>query len=468
MSSIHFKSATEVLNLIRSKDLTPLELMEHTISRIEKTDPVLNAFTNCYFEQALQKAREMTEALSKGEKPGPLCGLPIGVKDLEDVEGMITSFGSVPFKDNMAAHDSTQVSRLKAAGAIVVGKTNTPEHGFTGFTKNRIFGTTRNPWNLEKTPGGSSGGSAAAVAGGMIPVATGSDAGGSIRIPAAYSGCFGLKPSAGRIPWGPASILNMNDISVLGPLTRTVEDAALYLDCVAGYHPSDPKSIPHPGISYVQCLDQLPKGLKIAFSPSLGFARVQKDVMTQVEKAVKTFEDMGHIVEMVETDFFDPAEGWSVFGNMDMYAQIREAMSKNRDNMGRMLVKTLEAVKSLSLDNIAEANVIRSEFNRVLMELFRRYDLLLTPTVPTEAFNAEGPPPMEINGEPIQILEAVAFSYPFNLSGNPAASVPAGLSDNGLPTGLQIVGPKYREDLVLQAARAYERVRPWNEGRPDI
>jgi aspartyl-tRNA(Asn)/glutamyl-tRNA(Gln) amidotransferase subunit A len=468
MSSIHFKSATEILNLIRSKDLTPFEVMEETIARIEKINPALNAFTNLYPEQALRKAAEMTEALSAGETPGPLFGLPIGVKDLENVDGMITSFGSVPYKNNMAAYDSNQVSRLKAAGAIVVGKTNTPEHGFTGFTKNRVFGTTRNPWNLEKTPGGSSGGSAAAIAGGMISMATGSDGGGSIRIPSSYSGCFGLKTSSGRIPWGPTPLLHMDTISVMGPLTRTVEDAALFLDCVAGYHPSDPRSIPHPGISYVKGLNHLPKDLKIAFSPTLGFAKVQKDVMKRVEDGVKCFEEMGHHVELYEEDFFDPSDGWSVFMNMDVYAQIREGLDKNRDEMGRSLVKTLDTVKSWTLENIIEANIIRSEFNRILLQLFGKYDLLLTPTMPTDAFNAQGPPPMEIDGEAIDILGAVAFTYPFNLSGNPAASVPAGLSDRGLPVGLQIIGPKYRDDLVLQAARAYEQARPWNENWPDV
>ena len=442
--------------------------MKETINRIEKLNPVLNAFTNLYAEQALEKAEEMTKALSSGKKPGPLFGLPIGVKDLEDVEGMVTSFGSIPFKDNMASYDSTQVSRLKKAGAIVVGKTNTPEHGFTGFTKNRLFGTTKNPWNLEKTPGGSSGGSAAAVAGGMLSLATGSDAGGSIRIPASYSGCFGLKPTAGRIPFGPTPLLYMDNICVVGPLSRTVEDAALYLDCVAGYHPSDPKSIPRPGFSYVDCLEHLPGGLKIAFSPTLGFAKVRKDVMKRVEGAVRCFEEMGHFVEVYEKDLFDPSDGWSVFMNMDIYSQIREELSKNKDVMGKSLVKALSTTKNITMENIIEANIIRSEFNRVLMRLFDQYDLLLTPAMPTDAFNAEGPPPMEIDGEPIHILGAVAFTYPFNLSGNPAASVPVGFSENNLPVGLQIVGPRYRDELVLQAARGYEKARPWRDHRPEL
>ena len=269
------------MGLIRSRDISPLELMEETIKRIETINPVLNAFVSLRAEQALEEARIVTERLASGKEPGPLAGIPFGVKDLEDVEGMVTSFGSIPYKDNMALRDSIQVARLKAAGAIVVGKTNTPEFGFTGFTKNRLYGVTRNPWNKERTPGGSSGGSAAAVAGGMVCLATGSDAGGSIRIPASYSGCFGLKPSFGRIPvtFAPFSHAELSSLSpkttsgrisaspfpfpqthrlmTLGPLTRTVSDAALYLDCVAGYHPTDPDALPPPARSFINALENM-------------------------------------------------------------------------------------------------------------------------------------------------------------------------------------------------------------------
>ena len=198
MKDLHYKSALELAGLIRSKALSPVELVEEALRRIERVNPSLNAFVSVAAEKAMEEAKAAAERIASGAEPPPLAGIPVGVKDLEDVKGMVTSFGSIPYKNNVAAADSIQVARLRAAGAIVVGKTNTPEFGFTGFTKNRLFGITRNPWNTERTPGGSSGGSAAAVAGGMVPVATGSDAGGSIRIPASYSGCFGLKPSHGR------------------------------------------------------------------------------------------------------------------------------------------------------------------------------------------------------------------------------------------------------------------------------
>jgi len=202
MTSIHYKSALELVKLIRSKDLSPVELMEETLRRIEAVNPALNVFVAMRAEQAMEEAKGLGERMASGIDPGPLAGIPVGVKDLEDVEGMVTSFGSIPYKDNVARHDSVQVARLRSAGAIIVGKTNTPEFGFTGFTKNRLYGVTRNPWDRERTPGGSSGGAAAAIAAGMTPLVTGSDAGGSIRIPASYSGCFGLKPTYGRDTFG--------------------------------------------------------------------------------------------------------------------------------------------------------------------------------------------------------------------------------------------------------------------------
>lgn len=468
MSSISYTSAQELIGLITSGEVTPLEVMEDTLGRIETANPSLNAFVSIDADRAMDEARAATESLAAGKAAGPLAGLPVGVKDLEDVGGMVTSFGSVPFKDNMAAEDSVQVARLRKAGAIVVGKTNTPEFGSTGFCKNRLFGTTRNPWNLERTPGGSSGGSAAAVASGMVPLATGSDGGGSVRIPASYTGCFGIKPSYGRIPMGPLPILNMNPIVSLGPLTRTVEDAALYLDCVAGYHPSAPDSLPHPGISYLHSLDSIPRGLTIAFSPTLGYATVQHDIMTRVEEAVRCFEEMGHTVVLLEEAMPNVVDAWSKLFSLNIYGALNDNVEKYGSQMSRALVASLKGARSLTLEQLIEAQRVRTEQNRVLWNLFERFDLLLTPTMPTEAFAAEGPPPSEIDGRPISIFDVVAFTYPFNLSGHPAASVPAGFTESGMPAGLQIVGPPHRDDLVLQASRAYEKARAWNENWPIV
>ncbi|OQY41622.1 MAG: hypothetical protein B6240_14945 [Desulfobacteraceae bacterium 4572_87] len=272
MKSLLHKPAWELAELIRNRTLSPVELMKVTLDRIEAVNPIINAFIALRADPAMAEAKRVETQIQKGMTPGPLAGIPVGVKDLEDVQGMVTSFGSIPYKNNVAKQDSVQVARLRRAGAIIVGKTNTPEFGFTGFTKNRLHGVTRNPWNRERTPGGSSGGSAAAVAAGMVPLATGSDAGGSIRIPACYSGCFGIKPTFGRIPMGPADPLHMTRTWTLGPLSRTVADAALYMDCTAGDHPADPESLSPPCFSYLESLKTQPEILKIGFSPDLGYA----------------------------------------------------------------------------------------------------------------------------------------------------------------------------------------------------
>jgi aspartyl-tRNA(Asn)/glutamyl-tRNA(Gln) amidotransferase subunit A len=464
--SIAFRSALELARQIRSGEIAPVEVVEETLRRISEINPSLNAFVSLRADGAMKEARAMTEGLAAGKDPGVMGGIPIGVKDLEDVAGMVTSFGSVPFKHHRATKDSTQVERLRKAGAIVVGKTNTPEFGYTGFTKNLLYGVTRNPWNRERTPGGSSGGSAAAVASGMVPLCTGSDAGGSIRIPSSYSGCFGLKTSFGRIPLGPAPFLQIYHILTLGPISRTVEDAALYLDCTAGYHPSDPASLPRPEQGYLERLKHTPRKLRIAFSPTLGFARVQREVLTRVEDAVRAFEAMGHTVDLWEGSIPDVSHVWADLMDCELYGLLHKSLHLHQPEMGKTLVHALEKIKSFGLADLVEANKTRTRLNQVLWGLFETYDLLLTPSTPTEAFGAKGPPPTEIEGATIPLLWAVAFTYPFNLSGHPAASVPAGLTKNGLPVGLQIVGPRHREDLVLQAAWAYEQERPWKDLRP--
>ena len=468
MKSFLHKPAWELAELIRNRDLSPVELMKETLDRIEAVNPVINAFVALRADQAMAEARKIESRIVKGVAPGPLAGIPFGVKDLEDVEGMVTSFGSIPYKDNVAKQDSVQVARLRRAGAIVVGKTNTPEFGFTGFTKNRLYGVTRNPWNRERTPGGSSGGSAAAVAAGMVPLATGSDAGGSIRIPACYSGCFGIKPTFGRIPFGPSGSLPMTRTWTLGPVTRTVSDAALYMDCTAGDHPADPESLSQPCASYLESLKTQPAVLKIGFSPDLGYARVQKDVMALVKKAVATFEKMGHQVDIWKGTLPDVSPAWSDLMNWELCGKLHEDLERIRPELGRTLAQSLDSAKDLSFLDQFSIQKIRTGLNKVLWKFFNDFDLLLTPTMPTEAFAAKGPPPKEIDGEEIPLLGAVAFTYPFNLSGHPAATVRAGLTESGLPAGLQIIGPRHHDARVLQAAYQYEQASPWNDHWPDL
>jgi len=465
--SMH-KSASNIAASIRNRKVSPVEIMLETIQRIEGLNPVLNAFSQTCFDRALDEAKAMEKRLAKGEYLGPLAGVPLGVKDLENAEGMVTSFGCTAFRNNVAGQDSIQVARLKKAGAIVVGKTNVPEFGFTGFTKNRLYGVTRNPWNTERTPGGSSGGAAAAVASGMVPLATGSDAGGSIRIPACYCGCFGVKPSFGRIPHGPQEILFMTRTWTLGPITRTVADAALYLDSVCGYHSSDPDSIPAPELSYAVAIKKPLKALKIGFNPTLGYARVQAEVMDLAHKALKVFEEMGHKVEIRDDLFPDAGDAWSDLMGLEIYGQLKDRLDSIRPELGRTLAASIDHARVLTAEALLAHQRTRSVLQKRLADFFSSFDILLTPSMPTEAFGAKGPPPAEIEGAPVPLLGAVAFTYPFNLTGHPAATVRTGLTSSGLPAGIQIIAPHYRDDMVLRLAASYEEASPRDGIRPAI
>jgi aspartyl-tRNA(Asn)/glutamyl-tRNA(Gln) amidotransferase subunit A len=469
MADLHWKSASELAALIRKRELKPSELMKATIARIEALNPKLNAFCAMRAEEALFEARAMDEKIARGQEVGPLPGLPLGVKDLEDAAGLPTTFGSVPFKNREPKEDSVQVARLRAAGAIVVGKTNAPEFGYVNFTKNRLFGTTRNPWNLERTPGGSSGGSAAAIAGGMVPLATGSDGGGSIRGPACYSGCFGLKPSFGRIPHDPMlGMQGWEDTSVVGPLTRTVRDAAIYMDAVVGYHAADPDSLPHPGISYAATLDHLPKKLRIAFHPDLGQI-IQSAVASRVEEAVGAFRDLGHEVTMLDEAMPDTSGVWLRVGATQTYAMLYDYIQKDRAEFGRGFLAGTVSAEHISWKHYSAAYRARAELNRWMQRVFERFDLLLTPAQPSEAFAAKGPPPSDIEGRKVRTaLDISGLTYQFNLSGHPASTVRAGFTPSGMPCGLQIVAERHREDLVLQASHAYEQARPWNNEWPKL
>ncbi len=469
MSELWFKPAYELAQAIRSRQLSPLELMQACLQRIEQVNPLLNAFIAMRPEEALADARATADRIARGEEVGLLAGLPFGVKELEDAEGFPSTHASVPYKDEYPERDSVQVERLKNAGAILLGKTNSPEFGYTAFTKNLLFGVTRNPWNPERTPGGSSGGTSAAIASGMVPLATGSDGGGSVRIPACFTGCFGLKPTFGRVPKGPFTMLGWNDTSVYGPITRTVRDAALFMDAVVGAHPSDPDSLPHPGYSYVDVLEGMPKGLRIAWSPTLGYARLQPDVRREAEEALQVFAKLGHeIEELDEEGFPDPLLAWVKVSNAVTYARIADDIEEHRSEFGRAFLAATERAARITPEKYGKAQRERAKLVNYLWHLFESYDLLMTPTLPIEAFDARGKGPARVDGEqienPLQVV--AAFTYPFNLSGHPAGTVRAGLSDSGLPCGLQIVAPRHREDLILQLAYAYERERPWNDVWP--
>jgi Asp-tRNA(Asn)/Glu-tRNA(Gln) amidotransferase A subunit family amidase len=457
-------SASEIARRVRAGDASCAEVVTAALQRISERNPVYNAFVHVCSDRALDEARALDRRIRDGEDVGPLAGVPFGVKDLEDVAGLPTTFGSVAFADNVARRDSVQVARLRAAGAIVVGKTNTPEFGYTALTHNRLFGTTRNPWNPERSAGGSSGGSAAAVAARIVPLATASDGGGSVRIPACFVGAFGMKPSRGRVPVGEADALRMPhwiDTVCYGPITRSVEDAASMLDVVSGYDPRDPDSLPAPIERYGEAIRRPPPRLRVAFSRDLGYARVQPDVLDQVERAVSRFREMGHEVAEPSIRLPDLGRAWAFLSGAENWAEIKELVDGKEDCLGRGFWAGLEAASRLTLLDHARFQRERAILNEELASVFRRYDLLLTPTLPCDAFPARGPMPSEIDGVALESpMHAVAFTYPFNMSGHPAATVRAGFSRAALPVGLQIVAERHRDDLVLQAAAAFEQACP--------
>jgi aspartyl-tRNA(Asn)/glutamyl-tRNA(Gln) amidotransferase subunit A len=468
MSELLQRPLTEIAEALRTKTLSPVELMQATLERIDATHEKLNAFVSLREREALlADAKEAEARIARGEARA-IEGVPLGVKDLEDVAGLVTSMGSVPFKDNLAVRDSVQVERLRAAGAIVVGKTNAPEFGYTAITKNLLFGASRNPWDLERSPGGSSGGTSAAIAGGVIPIGTASDGGGSVRLPAAFVGAFGLKPSYGRIPHE-APLWVTDDTAVYGPLTRTVEDAALHLDLTVGAHPLDPNSLPHPGVSYRGVLEDLPERLRIGYSPDLGYAVVRSDVAAVCEEAARVFASLGHSLEAIEGGPPDLGRSWGILGAFEMYGKLASKLPEHEADFGRGFIRGTQAGSAaMTAERYGKIREGREQLNRWCADVFEQVDLLVTPTIPYDAPPAKGPFPSETEGRPQPPAGVAAFTIPFNLSWHPAATVRAGLSENGLPLGLQIVGPRHRDDLVLQAARAFERERPWAQDWPQI
>lgn len=469
MTHLLQRPLTEHLAAMARRELSPVELMRATLERIDTLDGRIGAVVALADpEVLLAAAREAEGRYARGDAR-PLEGVPLGVKDGEDAAGFVTTHGSLPFRDDPPAQqDSIQVSRLRAAGAIVVGKTNLPEFGATAITKNRLFGVTRNPWNLERSPGGSSGGASAAIAGGLLPLATGGDGGGSIRLPASMTGCFGLKPSYGRVPSEHPGIWVVDDTMCRGPLTRSVADAALHLDVVVGAHPLDANSLPHPGHSYLDVLEDLPRGLRVAFSPDLGFAVVQGDIAEVVYDAARVFEGLGHSFEEPKLEAPNLGRDWSRVGALETWPELSDKLPEHEHEFGRAFIQGVKLGKEISPDRWAKMRRRRFELGRWCAEIFERFDLLLTPTLPFDPPPAKGPFPAETEGRPQPPVGVASFTIPFNLSWHPAASVRAGFSRAGLPVGLQIVAARHRDDLVLQAARAFERERPWAEHWPDL
>ena len=462
--------ATELTAAIRDKKLSPVELTEAVLARIEAVNPAINAFLDFDADRALDSARAAEAAVIRGEDLGPLHGLPVPIKDLEPSEGLRHTSGSILQKDLVAEIDGAVTGRVKAAGGIIIGKTNTPHLGHKDMCDNLLGEPGRNPWNTERTPGGSSGGAAAAVAAGLCPVAHGSDGAGSIRIPAALCGVFGLKPSFGRLPYWP----NL-DIwaarSHNGPISRTVADAALFTQATAGPDPRDPTAIANCPDNYLAAVaDPLPalRGLRVAWSADFGYAAVDPDVRRLAGEAAQRFTDFGCNVEAVDPGWDNPRPGAEVCWFVSMAARVGQAYDENPEAFEPSLAEMIQQGRRYSGEEHGRAEISRTVFYHQAREFFEEYDLLLTPQMPLTAWGVNEWP-AEIDETPTpSIFDRLPFTFPFNLTGQPAASVPCGFASDGLPVALQIVGRYHADTLVLQAAAALEQAAPWADAWPEV
>jgi Asp-tRNA(Asn)/Glu-tRNA(Gln) amidotransferase A subunit family amidase len=456
-----FELLEQTAEKVRTKQISPVELVEESLRKIEDSNPKLNAFVQVAGERALEDAKAMADRIAKGEDPGPLAGLPLGVKDLQHAKGFRTSFGSRLHLDDPAqGEDDWEVALLRKAGAIVVGKTNTPEYGWSGYTAPPAFGPARNPWNPELTPGGSSGGSAVAVATRMVALATASDGGGSIRIPAAFTGLFGLKPNLGRVGH------NLPDgwqfLAVHGPLTRTVRDAALLLDLTAGPAPGDPFSLPPTGLSYRQEVEKPLGRIKAYVCLNLGWGPIEPEIENTVRAAVDRLGEIGVDVEEIPKVLSeDPANYWIAMSTADNAFEQGKAIDEKAELYDPLFHMSLLVGRSVTRETYQLALRKRYQCAREVDEVVGDDSLLLCVTTATPPFKAEGPHPEQVAGQPVPPTGFIR-TYPFNFTGHPAASIPCGKTSDGLPVGLQVVGPRFREDLILRFAAAFEEAWPWD------
>jgi aspartyl-tRNA(Asn)/glutamyl-tRNA(Gln) amidotransferase subunit A len=462
-----WRSALDLAAMIREKQVSPVEVTERVLARLEEINPRLNAFCCVAADAARAAAREAEIAVMKSEPLGLLHGVPVSVKDVLDTRGVPTTYGSRLFADSVPERDAVAVGRLRAGGAVLLGKTATSEFGHKAIAESPLFGIARNPWNLECTPGGSSGGAAAAVASGLGPIALGTDGGGSVRIPAAFCGVFGFKPSYGRVPVYPASP-GWAHVGHVGPIARTVRDAAAVLDVIAGSDDRDRQSLPGTAGPYLDACDGDVRGLHVAWSADLGYAAVAPEVRALCENAAAEFESLGCHVEVVSPGWESPEECFGTLLAAQFYAAWSDRLPAAEPLMDPSLVKFIRKGGTVSAHDYLLAAAAVDAYWEEVRGFLERFDLLLTPTVAVAPFPAGQRPPREIDGSAVSVLGWMPFTYPFNLTGQPAASVPVGFADTGLPVGLQIVGRRHADRTILAAARAFEAACPWIERRPPL
>lgn len=478
-----FRSATDLARSVRRGEVSPVDIVESHLSRIDQCNEQTNAYVAVLEDRAREQAIEAERAVKRGDELGPLHGVPMAIKDLCPVADVALTFGSKPFADHIASESAILVERLQEAGAIILGKTNTPEFGHKGTTDNRLHGPTNTPFALDHNAGGSSGGSAAAVADGLAPVAHGSDGGGSIRIPASLCGVYGLKPSFGRVPFStrPDGFREHTPFINRGPITRTVADAALTLDVMAGPHPADPFSIPDIRGQFQDALSRSIEEFDIAYSADLAMFPVEPAVRSTVYEAVDAFRGCGATINevqpQIEHDRQTVLEAWQT-GYEIINAELIHSnqtqhgidyLEADREAASPEFVSAAERGQKYSVLELKRTERIRTDVYDAFRSLFERYDLLVTPTLAVSS--VENDPldtvgPETVMGESVDPLIGWCLTYPFNMTGHPVASLPAGFGDGTTPIGLQVIGSRHADDDVLAASAAFERVRPWQDKYP--
>ena len=468
---ICFVPAGDLVRLYRARKTSPLEVMEAVLARIDAVNPVVNAYVTVARESALAEARRATQALGRrGTKLLPLHGVPVAIKDLTATKGIRTTWGSRVYQDHVPDKDDLVVERLKAAGAIVVGKTNTPEFGAGGNTFNALFGATRNPWNTALTCGGSSGGAAVAVACGMGPIAQGTDLGGSVRVPASFCGVLGFRPTPGLVPAYPRT-LAWDTLSVTGPLARTVGDVALMLSAMAGPDDRAPISYEIDASQFTRAVKASSiKGWRIAWTPDLqGLLPVDKEVAGVAQSAIRIFRSLGATVETASPDFSGVKEIVRGTRSVTMIALQADKLPGWREQLPKDLVRDIDQGLTRTAQDVAHSEMLRSALWHRVREFMVRRDLLVLPTVAVPPFPVEQPYPTEINGKTLDdYTEWFYLTYAITLTGLPAISVPCGFTRSGLPVGIQIVGRRRQEAAVLRAAAALEEAAPWVSRIPPV
>ncbi|QQF06454.1 amidase [Sinorhizobium meliloti] len=464
--TIGFMPAVELAELIRTKKISPVEYMSTLLVRIAELEPTLNAFAYLAADQAMDEARKAEAAVMSGARIGRLHGVAVTIKDHSDTKDMPTQHGSKITAGDQPVNDAPLVERLRAEGAIVIGKTTVPEMGWTGVSRSPLTGITSNPWRPGYNAGASSAGAGAAAAAGFGPLHQGSDGAGSIRMPAHFCGIFGLKPSFGRVPNYPASAADMTTHN--GPMTRTVSDSALMLEVMAGPHFLDYTTLEAGPTNYLARLRDGVKGKRIAYSPDLGFARVDPEVAQLVKAAAARFTELGAIVEEVSTPWAKDGPELIRFFWSAHLTSLSKYIPRWEVEMDPGLVACIRHSKNVSVEQYQEMRYRKLDYVANIHRWFQDWDFLLTPSASVTAFPAEKLMPDHWPTHPWDWIMWAEFSYPFNMSWNPAASVPCGFTSTGLPVGLQIVGKRFNDLGVLQAAAAFEQLQPWADKRPQL